>query len=221
MKIKNWEAIHWDCLEEMDKLIEQWIKVDAIITDPSYSLPNNQFRPEARVLQRTFWEFSTYQAFFKIWLEKAKKLVNKEWDIYIFCDETFYAVLYPILYQNFYSTKMIIWDKDRIGMWWIWRRQFEIIIHCRMQPNKTKSWDWDIIKCKPVRDKLHTSQKPIELIQILIKKSTKQWDIVLDTMSGSFTTAVACENTNRKWVCIEIEESYYNIWIQRIQQNNK
>lgn len=34
MKILNWEAILWDCLEEMDKLIEQWVKVDAIITDP-------------------------------------------------------------------------------------------------------------------------------------------------------------------------------------------
>jgi DNA modification methylase len=30
------QVIHWDCLEEMDKLIEQWIKVDAIITDPPY-----------------------------------------------------------------------------------------------------------------------------------------------------------------------------------------
>lgn len=215
------QILHWDCIDVMDWLISEWVNIDCIITDPSYSLPNNQFRPEARIQQRTFWEFSTYQSFFKQWVKKAKKLIKNDWDIYIFCDETFYAVLYPILYAEFYSTKMIIWDKERIGMWWLWRRQFEIIIHCRLQPAKEKSWDWDIVRCKPVRDKLHTSQKPVELIEKLIKKSTNEWDIVLDTMAWSWTTWIACQNTNRNYILIEIEEAYIDIIKARLSSNHK
>lgn len=50
---------------------------------------------------------------------------------------------------------------------------------------------------------------------------TNEWDIVLDFTAGSFTTAIACENTNRKRICIEKDEWYYNIWIERVNGDTK
>ena len=64
---------------------------------------------------------------------------------------------------------------------------------------------------------LHPTQKPVALIEYLIKTYTNEWETVLDFTAWSFTTAVACENTNRKWICIEKDEWYYNIGINRIQ----
>lgn len=66
------------------------------------------------------------------------------------------------------------------------------------------------------RWKVHPTQKPVALIEYLIKTYTNEWETVLDFTAWSFTTAVACENTNRKWICIEQDENYFNMWINRL-----
>jgi site-specific DNA-methyltransferase (adenine-specific) len=53
-------------------------------------------------------------------------------------------------------------------------------------------------------------------MEYLIKMVSREWQTILDPFSWSFTTALACENTNRKWVCIEKEQEYYNIGTHRI-----
>jgi len=208
------QVIKGDCLDVMKTLEDNCI--DLILTDPPYSLPNNQFRPEARVAQRTWGEFSPYTTFFKQFIVESKRVLKDTGHIIIFCDETFYSVLYPTLYQNFYASKMLIWDKERIGMGGIWRRQFEIIIDSYSLPQKEKSGDGDILKCKPIRDKLHTSQKPTDLLETLIKKTTKEGDIVLDCFAGSGSTGVACKNLNRDFILIEIEQEYIDIINKRL-----
>jgi len=63
---------------------------------------------------------------------------------------------------------------------------------------------------------LHPTQKPVALFEYLIKTYTNEGDIVLDNCAGSGTTAIACLNTNRKYICIEKEEKYINIIVNRI-----
>jgi site-specific DNA-methyltransferase (adenine-specific) len=74
------------------------------------------------------------------------------------------------------------------------------------------------------RDKwrgLHPTQKPVALFEYLIKTYTNEGETVLDNCAGSFTTAVACDNTNRNWICIEKEEEYCNIGLTRINNNRE
>ena len=59
------------------------------------------------------------------------------------------------------------------------------------------------------KEKIHPTQKPVALFEYLIKTYTNEGETVLDNCAGSGTTAVACENTNRKWICIEKEPEYY------------
>jgi len=68
---------------------------------------------------------------------------------------------------------------------------------------------------------LHPTQKPVALCEWLIKAYTNENDLVLDNCAGSFTTAVACDNTNRNWICIEKEEKYCNIGLTRINDNRE
>lgn len=63
---------------------------------------------------------------------------------------------------------------------------------------------------------LHPTQKPIALFEYLIKTYTNKGDTILDNCAGSCTTAIACKNTNRKWICIEKEDKYYAISKERI-----
>jgi site-specific DNA-methyltransferase (adenine-specific) len=62
----------------------------------------------------------------------------------------------------------------------------------------------------------HPTQKPISLMEWLIKTYTNEGDIVLDNCIGSGTTAIACIRTNRKYIGIDIDESYINITTERI-----
>lgn len=64
---------------------------------------------------------------------------------------------------------------------------------------------------------IHNTQKPVELIEYLVKTYTNENDVVLDNCIGSGTTALACINTSRQWIGMEILEKYYNIAKERIK----
>ena len=67
-----------------------------------------------------------------------------------------------------------------------------------------------------VKVKQHETQKPVELMEILIKLVTKENHTVLDMFMGSGTTGVACKNLNRNFIGIELDETYFNIAKERI-----
>lgn len=68
---------------------------------------------------------------------------------------------------------------------------------------------------------IHPTQKPVALIEYLIKTYTNENDIIIDFTSGSGTTGVACMETNRKAVLIEKDEKYCEITIKRLQDKEK
>ena len=74
----------------------------------------------------------------------------------------------------------------------------------------------NIIKFKSQNGELHPTQKPVDLMEYLIKTYTNEGELVLDNCAGSGTTAIAAENTGRKWVCIEQLEEYANKAVERI-----
>jgi len=63
---------------------------------------------------------------------------------------------------------------------------------------------------------LHNSQKPVALFEYLIKTYTNEWDTVLDNCAGSWTTWVACVNTNRNYILIEQDSWYCEIIRKRL-----
>ena len=84
-----------------------------------------------------------------------------------------------------------------------------------------KRYPKTIIEFKRDYNKMHPTQKPVELFEYLIKTYTNENELVLDNCMGSGTTAVACLKTNRKFIGFELEEKYYNIAIKRIAKFDK
>ena len=68
---------------------------------------------------------------------------------------------------------------------------------------------------------LHPTQKPVALLEYLIKTYTNEGDTVLDFTAGSFSTGVASLNTNRKFIGVEMEEKYFNIGVNRMSDTEK
>jgi len=64
----------------------------------------------------------------------------------------------------------------------------------------------------------HPTQKPIALMEYMIKTYTNEGDTVLDFAAGSFTTGVACVNLNRQFIGIELDEPYFDVGVDRIKE---
>jgi len=71
------------------------------------------------------------------------------------------------------------------------------------------------------QDQIHPTQKPVELMEYLIKTYSNEGDLILDNCAGSGTTAIACLNTNRQFIVMEKEQKYYDIILKRVGDFNK
>lgn len=78
-------------------------------------------------------------------------------------------------------------------------------------PRDVLKFQWDTRKLA-----LHSTQKPVKLLEYLIKTYTNEGDTVLDTCMGSGSTAVACINTGRLFIGYELDESYFKIAKERV-----
>ena len=77
----------------------------------------------------------------------------------------------------------------------------------------------DVLFIDHDKDRLHPTQKPVALFEYLIKTYTNEGELVLDNCSGSGTTAIACMNANRRFICIERDETYHRKSIERISNH--
>lgn len=89
--------------------------------------------------------------------------------------------------------------------------------------DSTERYPTSILKFSTDKQKsaLHPTQKPVALIENLIKTYTNEGDLVLDNCAGSGTTGIAAKNTNRNYILIEKEKKYYDICINRLNQWEK
>lgn len=69
------------------------------------------------------------------------------------------------------------------------------------------------------KDKHHPTQKPVDLLEYLIKTYSNEGEIIMDNTMGSGSTGVACINTNRKFIGIELDENYFEIAKNRIEES--
>ena len=68
------------------------------------------------------------------------------------------------------------------------------------------------------KGQLHPTQKPVDLLEYLIKTYTQDGEVILDNCMGSGSTGVACVNTNRKFIGIELDDTYFEIAKERINK---
>jgi len=220
----KWVAIlKGDCREILPQLdVREYFphltenKVDLVLTDPPYFLPNTQFRPEMRMASRMWSNFTFAQTAFEQYLNLFLSVASNNFEFYLFTDELSYAVVYPILYANFYQSKLLVWDKQSIGLGGKWRRQFELLIYSYRGNPQHNGSHTDIIQCKRVKDKEHPYEKPEELIKQILNAS--QTNLILDPFVGSGTTCFCAKKLNRYSIGIEIEEKYCEIAARRCSQ---
>ena len=236
-----------DCLKIMDKLIEEGVKVDAIITDPPYGKITSIYKWDKIIPFDEMWK-------------RLYKLKKENTPIILFGKQPFTSALNMSNLKDFRYE--IIWQKDKGTDFGNANRKplnihENISVFYEKQPNYNRICDegnpyirknnrtngkndtnfksdnsgtWinegkrtptTIRKINRVsaggKKPLHPTEKPIELMEWIIKSYTNEDDLVLDFTMGSGSTGVACMNLNRKFIGIELDENYFNIAKNRIE----
>lgn len=217
------QIIHGDCLEVMPQIPDN--SVDCIITDPPYFAPSNTYSGTRLSYKSTqkkrMSDYGVLNGFFRALIVELKRVSSETAQYYIFCDSRSYAVFYPILFDTMRSVNALVWDKQTSVSGYTWRHQYELILWGDTDSwNKIPTGDGDIIRCRavPVGKRIHQAEKPIQLLEKLILKSTKDNDLVIDPFCGSASSCVAAKSTGRSYLGIDIDEEYVNIARKRIAE---
>ena len=207
-----------DCLEVMDKLIKQNVKVDAIITDPPYGI---NFKSNYRKEKYNLIQNDDNLKFLDLFFEKAYELLIDNAHIYVFC--SWHNIdKFKIAFEKYFKLKnIIVWEKNNTSMGDLkgsYAPKYEFILfgHKGRRPRNGKRLP-DILQANRTGNKLHPTQKPVSLLQIFIEQSSNENEIILDPFMGSGSTGVAALNTNRKFIGIELDEKYFNIAKDRLE----
>lgn len=126
---------------------------------------------------------------------------------------------------GFHFIKSLVWDKGNKIMGQYYMSQFEYILFFRKGKGvKINNCGTSDILCVPnVKTKgedgknLHDTEKPVELMRILIENSTRGGQVVLDPFMGSGTTGIACVESGRDFIGCEIDTHYFEIAESRIE----
>ena len=208
-----------DCLEVMKTLADG--SVDAVVTDPPYLLGAASARRSAD--KPMGWADINNAAFwYRAWMTEAWRVLLSTGACWIFANWRTLPVLQCAAagIGGMYLTSVVVWDKDWPGVGSLrgLRQHYELIclFACSDFAIADRSMS-DIWRCKwtSQRPMGHPQEKPVELTQRMLSLSGP---IILDPFMGSGTTGVACVQTGRNFIGIEIEPKYFEIAQRRIAE---
>ena len=217
--MKMYKLYNGDCLEIMDRLIEEGVKVDCILTDPPYGM---NFKSNHRKNKYEKIENDNNLNFLPLLFNKLYKILNDNSHIYCFC--SWHNIdKFKIEFEKYFKLKnIIVWEKNNTSMGDLkgsYAPKHEFILYGHKGRRLRNGFRYaDIIKAKRTNNKLHPTQKPVDLLELLLKQSTNENEIVLDCFMGSGSTGVACANTGRKFIGIELDNNYFDIASKRIEE---
>ena len=237
--MKNLTIYNEDCLLKMQEMVDESIKVNAIITDPPYAIARKTGFSTGNKKEEYIKKYGNHSNEFGEW-------DNQEIDYEKFLDLSYQLLQDGGTLLMFYdiwkiqsikeAAERLKFKQPRIGFWvksnpvpinsklnYLTNSKEAFITFVRKsKPTFNSKYDNAIYTypiCSGKERTKHTTQKPLQLMEDLILKHTNKGDIVLDPFMGSGSTGEACLNNERKFIGIEKESEYYRICEERLNKN--
>lgn len=217
------------CLELMKELPDKCI--DLVLTDPPYLYKNTKVGTDsnfAKSIQKAFNDIEQIKD--GVTLDFCKEIIRLQNKInaYIWCSkDQIIDYLDFFVTQNGCSFDILCWYKSNAmptfnnklltdKEYCLYFRKGGYCMPSNYEDAKTLFFEPINIKDKNLWK--HPTIKPLKIIEKMIKNSSKENDLILDCFSGSGTTAVACHNLKRRFICIEKDYEYWKASVERLEQ---
>ena len=213
MEIK---LINGDCFKLNNKIENE--SIDLIVTDPPYGMG---FQSGHRKIKHKEIANDKNLHWLQDWFHSQFRILKNNSHAYVFCSYH-HIDKFKICSENsgFSLKNILIWHKNNTGMGDLigdYAPQYEFILYLnkgRRELNGRR--DSNIIKCARTKNYNHPTEKPVNLIQFLIEKSSNKGDLVLDNFFGSGSCAIACHNLGRNFIGHEIDKGRFESAQKRV-----
>lgn len=228
--VGNTVLFNEDCLKVMPEIAGK--SVDFVCIDPPYELDNHGGVVKGHDLERKLNRdkhidfisdgFDIEKVFTEV--ERVSRVMN----MICFCSNKQVSKIMNYWEEKKYSTTLLVWDKPNpipLGNGkHISNLEFMVFVRGKgatfnnigvNEQKKTFSYPSPSSKVRQ-----HPTQKPLELIERLLRLHTVEGQVVLDCFSGSNTTGLACKNLNRKYIGVEMDSNYFEIGVKRLKTDD-
>lgn len=223
-----YQLYHGDCIEVMKTMQSE--SVDLVLTDPPYGIDfSTNYRKANKILtQDGIANDKDNIEFLTKAIEQCHRLLKNDRHFYWFTRWDKIPEQLPVIQHYFNVKNILVWVKNNWSMGDLggaYAGQYECIIFGHKGVRKLNAVDGkdrhpDVLNTPRVNNitMYHNHQKPLPLLKFLILKSSNKGDVVLDPFTGSGSTLLAAEEVDRNSIGIEINEKYYQVIKNRLEE---
>lgn len=231
------QILNEDCVEGISNLISDGVSVDLVVADPPYviSRQSNFHTMKDRKNARTGTSFGEWDEEFDNtpWIEKSFDVLRDGGSLIVFNDFKKVSDIIAIANKAGFEFKdVIVWEKtnpmprnrDRryvpsleLMIWFVKKQKAKWVFN-----RQDSSYQSPVMRYPSESGgafkRYHPTQKPVKLIEEIIRIHSNEGDLVLDPFMGSGTTAISALNTSRNYVGFELEKEYFDVLTNRIAE---
>ena len=207
------KIINADCLDILKQLPDKCI--DLVLTDPPYGIGESKGKNKSRSK-----------------LAPTKDYGNKDWDNATPSGDVFAEIIRVSKHAIIFGGNYFVEHLANSPCWIVWDKHNgeNDFADCELAWTNFKTavrkydWVWAGMLQQDMKNKeirIHPTQKPVGLFMKILQDYSNENDLVLDCFSGSGTTAVACHNLHRRFICIERDKEYCEASIKRLEEARK
>ena len=209
------KLLHGDCMDFLPTIADN--SVDITVTDIPYDEVNRK-SSGLRNLDKGVADIAEFSLEYLV----SELCRTTKSSVYIFCGIGQVSEIRRLMVENRMSTRLCIWEKTNPSPMngdKLWLSGVECCVFGRFPKSTFNEHCKNTVFRYPCgRNKLHPTQKPLELIERLVLASSNPGDTVFDPFMGSGTTAIAAINTGRHFIGIEKDAGYFDIAQKRIAE---
>lgn len=224
-KDNNVTLINGDCINIIKKMLNQEIQVDCSIVDIPYGGVSKNGEERAKYpgqLRKINKEDADIITFNEIELADLLSKITRN-SVYIFCGIDQIANIYNFYKEDLkkdWMSRLCVWHKTNpspANGQHMYLSSTEFIVFAkRRKTTFNGNCEHNVFNFPSGRSKLHPTEKPQQLLEYLIKMSSKEGGLIFDCCFGSGSTGLASINLKRKFLGIELQEKYCEIAKQRL-----
>ncbi len=217
-----------DCLEVLKEISDK--SIDLVITDPPYrtisggrndDLSRRKYNSPTGILAKNDGRmFQHNDISFESWIPEIYRVLKDNSDFYCMTNALNLFKLYNVcINSGFKFHNLLVWEKNNAtpNKWYMKNCEYVLYFYKGFAKPINNKGSKTVHKFDNVKIKNHPTEKPCSLMEFYVINSSEEGALVLDPFMGSGSTGLACKNTNRNFIGIELDEIYFNIAKERIE----